>query len=96
MGFEWRTLLEQIFRQFRIFRGIVIPRMFDDAFTNLESQVQPAKGGVALLKILDNPQGVQVVIEEQAVFTHGGVESLFPRMAEWGMAEIVNERERFR
>ncbi len=41
--------------------------MFDDAFANLEGQVQSAERRVAELEILNNAQGMQVVVEEEAM-----------------------------
>jgi len=37
--------------------------MLDDAFADFESQVESAKGGVALFEVGDDAQGVQVVVE---------------------------------
>ena len=68
--------------------------MLDDAFAHLEGEVQAAKGGVALLEVLHDAQGVQVVIEEKPVGAHGGVESFLSGVAEWRMAEIMHQRQR--
>jgi len=38
--------------------------VFDDAFTHFESQVEPAKGGIALFEIFHDAQRVQIVVEE--------------------------------
>jgi hypothetical protein len=38
---------------------------------------------------------MQIVIEEEAVGAHGGVEGLFSGVTERRMAEIVNQRQRF-
>ena len=48
---------------------------------------------VALLEVLDDTKGVQVVVEAQAVFAHGRIERPLARMAEWRMADIVDEGE---
>ncbi len=74
---------------------IVIVRVLDDAFADFEGEVQAAEGGVALFEIFDDAQGVQVVVEGQAVLRHGGVESFFSGMAEGRMADVVNQGERF-
>src|ERR1700683_4254585 len=78
-----------------MFRGIVVARVLDDAFAHYEREIQAAKSGIALLEIFHNAQGVQVVIEKQTVGAHGGIQRLFARVAEWRMAEIMHERERF-
>ena len=64
LGFERRTLVEQIFGEFRMFLRAVVVRVLDDAFADFEGQVQAAEGGVALFEIFDDAQGVQVVVEE--------------------------------
>jgi len=69
--------------------------MLDDAFAHFEGKIQSAKGGVALLEIFDDAQGVQVVVEEQAVGAHGGVQGFFARVTERRMAEIMHQCERF-
>ena len=79
-----------------MFRRVVIARVFDDALANFEGEVQAAKGGVALFKIFDDAQRVQVVVKEKAMVAHGRVERLFSGVAEWGMAEVMHQRERFR
>ena len=94
LGFERRALVEQILRQFRMLRRIVIARVFDDALADLEGQVQSAEGGVALLEIFHDAQGVQIVVEEQAVLAHGGVERLFAGVTKGRMAEVMHQRQR--
>src|SRR5579863_5408899 len=74
---------------------VIVMGVFDDAFAHFESQVEAAEGGVALLEILDDAEGVEVVVEEKAVGAHGGVERLFAGVAEGRMAEVVDQGERF-
>jgi hypothetical protein len=69
--------------------------VFDDAFADFEGQIQTAEGGVALLEIFDDAQGVQIVVEGEAMLAHGGVEGLFTGVAEGRMADIVNQAEGF-
>src|SRR5215831_17801539 len=69
--------------------------MFDDAFADLEGEVESPKSSVALLEIFHNAQRVQVVIEGKTVLAHRGVERLFPGVAERRMADVVNERQDF-
>ena len=69
--------------------------MFDDAFAHGEGQVEPPKGCVALFKPGDNPQGVQVVVEAQAMRPERVVESLFAGVAEGRVADVVGQRQSF-
>src|SRR6202041_1800853 len=69
-------------------------RMLDDPFANFEGEVQSAEGGVALLEIFNDSQGVQIVIETEAVGAHGGVEGLLAGVAEGGMADVMHQSER--
>src|SRR5580765_223446 len=68
--------------------------MLDDPFPNLKGQVQSAKGRVADLEILHDAQRVQVVIEEEPVLAHEGVERLFPSVPKGWMPEIVHQGQR--
>ncbi len=68
--------------------------MLDDAFADFEGEVQSAEGGVALLEIFHDAQGVQIVIEVEAVFAHGCIESFFAGVAERGMADVVDKSQR--
>ena len=95
LGFERRALVEQILGEFRMLRRIIVARVFDDALAHFESQIQPAKGGVALLEIFHDAQSVQVVVEEKAVGAHGGVQSLLAGVAKRRMAQVMHQRERF-
>ena len=67
--------------------------VLDDAFADLEGQVQSAEGGIALLEIFDDSQGVEIVIEEESVVAHGGVESFFSGVAEGRVADVVDQGE---
>ena len=58
-------------------------------------QVQPGKAGVALFEALDDPQGVQVVIESLAEARHLPVERLLAGMGERGVPDVVGQRQRF-
>src|ERR1700722_5863940 len=73
---------------------VVVMGMFDDAFADLEGEVQSAKGGIALLEIFHDTEGAQIVIEIEAGGAHGGVESLFAGGAERGMADVVDQGQR--
>ncbi len=67
-------------------------RVLDDAFADFEGQVQAAEGGVALFEVFDDAEGVQIVVEEEAVLAHGGVEGFLAGMAEGRVADVVDQR----
>src|SRR5207302_6125089 len=95
LRFERRTQIEQIFAELRKLRRGVIPRMLDDAFAHFKRKIEAGKIQVALLKMLDDAQGMQIVIEVAAMGAHQFVEPAFPRMSERRMANVVNQSERF-
>ena len=75
--------------------AVVIAGVLDDAFADFEGQVQAAEGGVALLEIFDDAKSVQIVVEDQAVLAHGGVQRFFARVAERRMADVVHQGQGF-
>ena len=91
LGFERRPLIKQIFSQFGKLIGRIIVRVLDDAFAHFESEIQPAKAGVADFKIFDDAQRVQIVVEEESMLPHGGIERFFAGMAEGRMPDVVNQ-----
>src|ERR1035438_4587271 len=74
---------------------VVIMGVLDDAFADFEGEVQAAEGGVALFEIFDDAEGVQIVVEEEAVLAHGGIEGLFSGMAEGRVADVVDQGKGF-
>ena len=86
--------MESTGRKFRELLRIIITRVLDDAFPHFECEVEATKGSIALLEVLDDAQGVQVVIEEEPVGSHGGVERFLSGMTERRMAEIMHQRQR--
>ena len=54
MSFERRPAIEQILREFRIFRRPVIARVLDDSLAHLEREIQPAKRSVTQLEIFND------------------------------------------
>ena len=75
-------LVEEVFGQFGMGGGGVVARVLDDAFADGEGEVESAKGRVALFKPGDDAQGVEVVVEAEAVGLERGVESFFAGVAE--------------
>ncbi len=73
----------------------VVAGVLDDAFADPEGEVQSAVGGVALLEVLDDAEGVDVVVEAQAVALEAAVESALAGVAEGRVADVMHERESF-
>ncbi len=95
LRFEGRAQIEEVFGKLGKFRGGIITRMLDDAFANFKGEIQAGKIKVALLELFDDTKRVQIVIETAALRAHQFVELAFAGMAEWRMADVVNESERF-
>ncbi len=90
LRFQRWAIVEKIFGKLRmIFWGVVV-RVLDDALTNFEGQVESAERSVALLEIFHDAESVEVVIEEESVLTHGGVEGLFSGMTEGRVSDVVD------
>ena len=95
LSFERWAQVEEVFCQFGMGVGGVVTRMLDDAFADSEGEVEAAICGGAFFEPGNNTEGMQVVIEPQAVGAEGTVKGLFAGMAEGWMANVVGERERF-
>ncbi len=95
LSLERRALVEEIFGELGMFRGGIVAGMFDDSFADFESEIEARKIQVALLKMFDDVERVQIVIEALAEFAQAQVELLFAGVAEGRMADVVDERERF-
>ena len=67
LGLERRALVEKIGSQFGMLRRGVVARVLDDALADAEGEIEAAMGGVALLEVLDDAEGVEVVVEAAAV-----------------------------
>src|SRR5208282_556778 len=80
--------------EFGMVFNVVIMRVLDDALADFKGQIQSAKRCVAKFEVFDNAERVKIMIERESVLAHGGVERFFSGMAEWGMAEIVDQGER--
>src|SRR5260370_27992029 len=94
LRFEGRTQIQKVFHKLRKFRGGVIARVLDDAFTNFKREIQAGKIEVTLLELFDDAQGVQIVIETAAARAHQFVELPFAGMAQLRMADVMDESER--
>src|SRR5215468_6901549 len=69
--------------------------MLDDAFAYGQGQIYASESSIAQFKMLDDAQGMQVVIEAQAVGAKRVIECALPRVAEGRMADVMHERKRF-
>jgi hypothetical protein len=69
--------------------------MFDDAFAKLESQIEAREIQIALLEMLDDAQGVKIMVESFAILAHSQIKLPLARMPERGMSNIVDQCERF-
>jgi hypothetical protein len=67
--------------------------VLDDSFADAQGQVETAVGGVTLLEVLDDAEGVQVVVEAATVAAEALVEGALAGVAEGGMADVVDEGE---
>ena len=76
-------------------RGVVIARMFDDAFADFKRQIEAGKIQVALLELLDDPQRLQIVIEAVAVRAQQFIELSLSRVAEGRVPNVVHQGQGF-
>ena len=64
--------------------------MLDDAFADLEGEVEAGEGEIALLELLDDVKRVEIVVEARAEWAEEIVEHVFAGVAERRMADVVN------
>ena len=95
LGLERRAEIEQIFGEVGRIGGGVIAGMLDDALAHFEGEIEAGEIEIALLEMLDDAQGVTVVLEVIAEAAHPFVEAAFAGVAEGRMADVVGEGERF-
>ena len=95
LRFERRTLAGPVFVQFRMLAGLEIARVLNDSFAHLESEIQAGKSRVALLEVLDDAEGVQIVVEAVAEPLHLPVQFFFTGMRERRVTDVVCERQSF-
>src|ERR1700733_745595 len=88
-----RTKIKQVLDQFRMLLSLIIVRVFDDPLADFESQIEPAKGCIACLKVFHDAQGVQIMVKKISMLTHGNIERLFTRVAKRRMADIMHQSE---
>src|ERR1039457_453214 len=69
--------------------------MLDHAFADFKAQIQPGKSGVTLFEALDDPEGVQVVVESLAEARHLAIQRFLSGMGERGVPDIVGQSQGF-
>jgi hypothetical protein len=69
--------------------------MLDDAFANLEGEIQAGKTEIGTLKLFDDAKRLEIVIEARAVRAHQFVELVFASVAEGRMPDVMDEGESF-
>ena len=69
--------------------------MFDDPFTDFETEVQSREAGVTLFEAFDDPQRVQVVLESLAETLHLDVQRLLARMGERRVPDVMGQGQCF-
>jgi hypothetical protein len=73
---------------------VVVARVLDDALPNTQRQVESAMRGVPLLEVLDDSQGVEIVVEATPMPGKTAVQRTLAGMAKRRMADVVNQRKR--
>jgi ribose transport system substrate-binding protein len=93
LGFERRPQGKKILCEIGVVGSRIVAGVLDDAFAKGEGEVEPAVGCIALLEPGDDAQGVQIVIEGEAVRSQNTIEGFFSRVTERRMTDIVGQRE---
>ena len=91
-----RPLPQKILRKLRMLLRAVIARMLDDPLAHAQRQVQPAMRRIALLKVLDDAQRMQVVVEAQPMPLQALIQRALARVAKRRMPDVVHQRQRLR
>ena len=73
--------------------GAVVAGVLDDAFADAEGEIEATMRCVALLEVLDDAEGVEVVVEEAAVTAEALVEGALAGVAKGRVADVVDEGE---
>ena len=95
MRFERGAEVEEVFGEFGMGSTGVVARVLDDPFAHAESEVEAAPGRIALFEPRDDAEGVEIVVETEAILPQCGVEGFFAGVAEGGMTDVVGEGESF-
>jgi len=95
LSLERRAFVEEIRGELGMIGGGVVAGVLDDAFAHGEGEIEAAEVEMAVLKKLDDAEGVEIVVEAEAVLAERVVEGALAGVAEGGMADVVGEGEGF-
>ena len=95
LGLDGWALIEEVERKVGVGGGGVVTRVLDDALADAEGEIEAAVGGVALLEVLADAEGVEVVVETEIVALKAVVEGALAGVAEGRVANVVDEGEGF-
>jgi hypothetical protein len=95
LGFERRALVEEIFGEVWMLIDAIVTRVLDDSLADPEREVEATMSGVALLEVLDDAKGVEVVVEAAPMTAQAAIERTLASVAKGRMTDIVNESEGF-
>ena len=93
MRLQRRPTVEGILGQLGALLRVVVARVLDNSFPDLEGEIQSREIGVALLEGFHDAQRVQVVVEALPIFLHDLVQAFFPGVSERRMADVVSQRQ---
>jgi hypothetical protein len=93
LGFEGWAEVEEVAGEFRMRCGGVVAGVLDDTFSHCESEIESPEGGISLFKPGDDAEGMEIVVESEAVVAESLIESLFAGMAERGVPDVMSEGE---
>ena len=77
------------------FRGGIVARVFDDAFTHLEREIQSRKIEIPAFELLNDAHRLNIVIERRPVRAHQFVQLFLAGVAKGRMSNVVSERKSF-
>jgi len=95
LGLQRRTLIEEVFGELGMLGDAVVAGVLDDSLANAEGEIEAAMGGVALLEVLDDAEGMQIVVEGSTVAAEASVESALACVSEGRVSDVMDEGEGF-
>lgn len=95
LGFDGGLEAGEVFGEGAGGAGGEIAGVFDDAFADLEGEVEAGVEGVAVFVDLDDAEGVEVVFKALAVAGEDGVEGVLTGVGKGGMTDVMSEGEGF-
>lgn len=95
LSFERRAEIEEIFREFRKLQRRIVAGMLDDALANLEGEIEAGEIEIAMLELLDDAEGMEVVVEAGTVSAHQLIQLAFAGVAERRVTDVVDKGKSF-